>query len=105
AFVLGSDFVRNSTSTLKARLLLILAVTQLGAMVLYEISPVTMRGWAERLVTALAVATLELLQVLSRTNERAGRPRTAAQQSPTVALSSVFRRPRQAALPHGATRP
>jgi hypothetical protein len=105
AFVFGSDFVRNSTSTLKATLLLVLAATQLGAIVLFEMSPVTMRGWAERLVTVLAVATLGLLQVLSRTNERAGRPRTATQQSPTGALSSVFRRPRQATLPQGATRP
>jgi hypothetical protein len=105
AFVFGSDFVRKSGSTLKARLLLILAAFQLGAIVLFEMSPVTMRGWAERLVTVLAVATLGLLQVLSRTNERVGRPRTAAPQSPTGALSSVFRRPRQTTLPHGATRP
>jgi hypothetical protein len=80
AFVLGSDFVRSSISAPLARLLLILGVAQLGAIVLFEMSPTTMRGWAERSVTALAVGTLGLLQVLSRTNARSGRLQTVAHE-------------------------
>ena len=81
AFVFGSDFVRNSTSTLTARLVLVVAAAQLGAIFLFEMSPMTTRGWAERLGTVLAVVSLGLLQVLSRTNERAARTWTAAQHS------------------------
>jgi hypothetical protein len=81
AFVFGSDFVRNSTSTLTARLVLVVAAAQLGAIVLFVMSPMTTRGWAERLGTVLAVVSLGLLQVLSRTNERAGRTWTAARHS------------------------
>ncbi len=100
AFVFGSDFVRNSTTTQNARLLLILGAPQLGAIVLFEMSPVTLRGWTERLVAVLAVATLGLLQVLSRTNERAGPPLTVAQQLPGVDRSSVFRRSREVTKAH-----
>jgi Protein of unknown function (DUF998) len=78
AFVFGSDFFRNSIATPKARLLLILAAAQLGAIVLFEMSPTTLRGWAERLVTVLAVAILMMLQVLSHTNAGQSRPRTVA---------------------------
>ena len=78
AFAFGSDFVRYSISTPKARLLLSLGAAQLGAVVLFEMSPTMLRGWAERLVTVLAVATLGLLQVLSRTNVQSDRPRTVA---------------------------
>jgi hypothetical protein len=105
AFVFGSHFIRNSTSTLKARLLPILAAAQLGAIVLFEMSPLTLRGWAERLVTVLVVATLGLLQVLSRTGELAGPPREAAQRSSTGTLSSVSPQLRHAPMPHGATQP
>jgi hypothetical protein len=92
AFVFGSDFVRNSISTLKARLLLILGTAQLGAIVLFEMSPTTVRGWTERLVIVLAVATLGLLQVLSRPNAQAGRSRTVAYSyrgGPVFGLSPV----------------
>ena len=99
AFVLGSDFVRNSTSTLTARLVLVVAAAELGAIVLFEMSPTTTRGWAERLVTVFAVVTLGLLQVLSRTGGRAverGRP---LQHSSAGPVSSVFRRPRRLTPP------
>jgi hypothetical protein len=81
ALVFGSDFVRNSTSTVTTRLVLVVAAAQLGAIVLFEMSPMTTRGWAERLGAVLAVVSLGLLQVLSRTNGRAGRTWTAAQHS------------------------
>ena len=77
AFVFGLDFLRHSISTLKARSLLILGASQLGSIVLFELSPTTTRGWSERLVTVVAVATLGSLQVLSRANAEAGRPTTA----------------------------
>jgi hypothetical protein len=92
AFVFGSDFVRHSISTPKARTLLILGAAQLGSILLFEMSPTTTRGWAERLVTVLAVATLGLLQVLSRTNAPAAEPRAAAHASsasPVFGLSPV----------------
>ncbi len=92
AFVFGSDFVRKPMSSQKARLLLSLAAAQLGAIVLFEMSPTTLRGWAERLVTVLALATLGLLQVLSRTHAQAGRPQTAARHyrgGPVFGLSPV----------------
>jgi hypothetical protein len=92
AFVLGFDFLRNSISTLKARLLLILAAAQVGAIVLFEMSPTTLRGWAERLVTVLAVATLGCLQSLSRTRAQADQPRTVAHNyrgGPVFGLSPV----------------
>ena len=81
AFVFGSDFVRNSIWTPRARLLLFLGAAQLGTIVLFEMSPTTLRGWAERLVTVLVVATLGLLQVLSRTNAQTGRQRRVAHES------------------------
>ena len=81
AFVYGSDFARNSISTSKARLLLVLGAAQLGAIVLFEMSPTSIRGWAERLVTVLVVASLGLLQVLSRTNARTRQQRTVAHES------------------------
>jgi Protein of unknown function (DUF998) len=90
AFVLGSDFVRNSIS--KARLLLILAAAQVGAIVLFEVSPATLRGWAERLVTVLAVATLGCLQILSRRRARADGPQTVDHNDrggPVFGLSPV----------------
>lgn len=90
AFVFGSDLVRNPNLRLKATVLLILGAAQLGAIVLFEHSPMTLRGWAERLVTVLAIATLGLLQVLSRTNERAGSPRTVARSSASEDRSSVL---------------
>jgi hypothetical protein len=89
AFVFGSGFVRNSTSTPTARLILVVAAAQLGAIVLFEMSPMTTRGWAERLGTVLAVVSLGLLQVLSRTNGRAGRTWTAAQHSSADPASSL----------------
>ncbi len=92
AFVFGSDFVRHSISTPKAKLLVILGAAQLGSILLFEMSPATTRGWAERLVTVLAVATLGLLQVLSRTRPPAGEPRAAAHSSsgsPVFGLSPV----------------
>jgi len=89
AFVFGSEFVRNSTSTLTARLVLVVAAAQLGAIVLFEMSPMTTRGWAERLGAVLAVVSLGLLQVLSRTNGRAGRTWTAAQHSSADPASSL----------------
>ncbi len=99
AFVFGSDFVRHSISTKKATLLLVLGAAQLGAIVLFEMSPTTVRGWAERLVTVLAVIALGLLQVLARANAQAadrGRLRTTTER----ARSSVFRPFRQAIEPH-----
>ena len=81
AFVFGSDYVRNSISTPKARLLLVLGAAQLGAIVLFEMSPTSLRGWTERLVTVLVVASLGLLQVLSRTNAQTGQPRTVVHGS------------------------
>lgn len=90
AFVFGAHFVRNSTSTVNANLLLILAVTQLGAIVLFEMSPTTSRGWAERFVTVLVVATLALLQNLSRTYEWVACPRAVAHRSSTGTPSSVL---------------
>ena len=92
AFILGSDFARTSISTLKARLLPILGAAQLGAIVLFEVSPTTSRGWAERLVTVFVVATLGLMQILSRTNAHGGRPRTVAynyRKGPVFGLSPV----------------
>jgi hypothetical protein len=91
AFVLGAGFIRNSISTPRARLLLILGAVQLGAVVLFDLSPVTFRGWTERLVAVLAVATLGLLQVLSRANEWTGRARSVAQGPVKRDQSSVFR--------------
>ena len=99
AFVFGLDFVRHSISTLKARSLLILGAAQLGSIVLFELSPTTTRGWAERLVTVFAVATLGLLQVLSRADAPAIRP-TMALTNLEVAQSSVFRPSRQVTEPH-----
>ncbi len=92
AFILGSDFVRNSISTLMARLLPILGAAQLGAIVLFEVSPKTLRGWAERLVTVFVVATLGLMQIHSRMNAHGGRPRTVAhnyRKGPVFGLSPV----------------
>ena len=92
AFVFGSDFVRHSISTPKAKLLVILVAAQLASILLFEMSPAATRGWAERLVTVLAVATLGLLQVLSRANAPAGEPRAAAHSSsgsPVFGLSPV----------------
>ncbi len=79
AFALGSDFCRNSVTTLSARLLPILATAELGGIVLFQMSPTTVRGWAERFVIVMAVATLASLQVLSRANAPAGRPQAVAQ--------------------------
>lgn len=92
AFILGSDLLRHATSTSDARVLLTLGAAQLGAIVLFEMSPVTLRGWAERLVAVLAVATLGLLQVLSRAIEPAGLPRSVVQRPPSWDRSSVFGR-------------
>lgn len=103
AFVVGFDFLRNPSLKVKAGVLLMLGVAQLGAIVLFEQSPTTMRGWAERLVTVLAIATLGLLQVLFRTNERAGLPQTVARRSTAGDRSSVFRRSQQATKPAGAS--
>jgi len=92
AFILGSDCVRNSVPTLKARLLPILGAAQLVAIVLYEVSPTTLRGWAERLVTVFVVATLGLMQIISRMNATGGRPRTVAhnyRKGPVFGLSPV----------------
>jgi hypothetical protein len=92
ACVFGSDFVRHSISTRKARLLLILAAAQLGAVVLFQVSPVTLRGWAERLVAVLAVATLGCLQTLSDTRAKADRPQRVAdshREGPVFGLSPV----------------
>lgn len=65
ALILGSYLARTSTWRLKARALQALGAAQLGAIVVFEMSPDTYRGTAERLVTVLAVATLALLQSLS----------------------------------------
>jgi hypothetical protein len=92
AFVLGSDFVRNSISTRKARLLLILAAAQLGFFALFQVSPETLRGWTERLVIVLAVATLGCLQILSRRRAQADRSQTVAHTfggGPVLGFSSV----------------
>jgi Protein of unknown function (DUF998) len=92
AFVFGFDFVRNSLSTPKAKGLLILGAAQLGAIVLFEMSPTTLRGWSERLVTVIAVATLGLLQNLSRTCAPSSRPRTtpySSRRGPVLRLSHV----------------
>lgn len=100
AFVFGSDFVRNPGLGPNGRALLILGAAQLGAIVLFEQSPMTLRGWSERLVALLAIATLALMQVLSRTNQRAGPQRTVARQSPSGDPSSAFRQPRPATKSH-----
>ena len=95
AFVFGSDFLRNPISMRKGRLLLVLGAAQLAAIVLFEQSPTSSRGWAERLVTVLAVVTLGLLQTLSRKNAQAGRPRTVAhnyRSGPVFGLSPVSTR-------------
>jgi hypothetical protein len=105
AFVVGSDFVRNPSLAPKARVLLILGAAQVGAFVLFEQSPMTVRGWAERLVTVLAIATLGLMQVVLRTNEPADLPRTVARQSPSGDPPSVFRRSQQATKLHSVVRP
>ena len=81
AFVFGSHFVRNSISMPKARLLLVLGAAQLGAIVLFEMSPTSLRGWVERLITVLVVASLGLLQVLSRTDAQMGQRRTVAHEA------------------------
>ncbi len=99
AFVFGSDFVRNSISTKKATLLLVLGAAQLGAIILFEMSPTTVRGWSERLVTVLAVIALGLLQVLARANAQAA-DRGRSQTTTERARSSVFRPFRQAIEPH-----
>lgn len=89
AFFFGFDFVRNSTSTLSERLVLIVGGVQLGAIVLFEMSPATLRGWAERLVAVLAVATLGLLQDLSRANAKAGQSHAVADRGPVFGLPPV----------------
>ena len=101
AFVLGFAFVRNPTLALKAKVLLILGVAELGAIVLFEQSPMTVRGWAERSVTVFAIATLGLMQVLSRTNERTGSPQMVIRQQPSGDQSS-FRPSRQATRPNAS---
>jgi hypothetical protein len=95
AFVIGSEFFRSPSLAPEARVLLILGAAQLGAIVFFEQSPTSVRGWAERLVSVLAIATLGLIQVILRTGERAGPPRTVDPQAPSGDRSSVFRRSRQ----------
>jgi hypothetical protein len=92
AFVLGSDFVRNSNSIPKGTWLFILGTAQLSAVVLFEISPTTVRGWTERLVAVCAVLTLGLLQHLSRAGPRLALPKTAshlARRDPHSGLSTL----------------
>jgi hypothetical protein len=83
AFVIGSDFFRNPSLGPRAIVLLMLGVAQLGAIVLFEHSPTSERGWSERLVSVLAIATLGLMQVLLRTNERA---RSTADDHTTITV-------------------
>ena len=104
ALVLGSDIVRTPSLAAKASVLLILGAAQLGAIVLFDQSPLTWRGWSERLVSVLAIATLGLMQVLSRTNERAGPPRTVARQSLSEDRSSDVRSSRRPTKPHSLVR-
>lgn len=87
ALVFGSDFLRTTLSPPKAKWLLILGAAQLGAIVFFELSPTTLRGWAERLVTVFAVATLGLLQSLCRTSARSVRPQSDPQESPVACYS------------------
>lgn len=89
AFVFGSDFVRDSVLRPKGKLLLILGAAQLGAIVFFETSPTTLRGWAERLIIVFAVATLGLLQNLSRTSARWVTVPHRRQTSPIYGLSQV----------------
>ena len=92
ALVFGSDFVRGSNSRAKGTWLLILGTAQLGAVVLFQMSPTTVRGWSERLVAVCAVLTLALLQNLSRASARPGPPETAphhARSDPLSELSAV----------------
>ena len=104
ALVLGSGIVRTPSLAAMARVLLFLGAAQLGAIVLFDQSPLTWRGWAERLVSVLAIATLALMQVLSRTKERAGPPWTVAPQSPSGDQSSDFPSSRRATKPHSLVR-
>jgi hypothetical protein len=92
AVVFGSDFVRGSNSRAKGTWLLILGTAQLGAVVLFQMSPTTVRGWSERLVAVCAVLTLALLQNLSRASARPGPLETAphhARSDPLSELSAV----------------
>jgi Protein of unknown function (DUF998) len=89
AFLLGSDFVHNSKSRTKGTWLLILGTAQLGAVVLFERSPTTVRGWAERLVAVCAVLTLGLLQNLSRASTRSGPPEASRHHAGNNALPEL----------------
>ena len=64
ALILGFQLARTSIWRLKARTLQALGAAQLAAIVVFEMSPDSHRGTAERLVTVLAVATLALLHSL-----------------------------------------
>jgi hypothetical protein len=68
AFVFGFDFVRHSNWRPIGTWLFILGTAQLGAVVVFEMSPTTVRGWSERLVAVCAVLTLGLLHNLSHTS-------------------------------------
>jgi hypothetical protein len=86
AFAFGSECVRNCISTPKGTWLLILGTAQLGAVVLFEISPTMVRGWTERLVAVCAVLTLALLQNLSRASAPSPLPETAPQNARSDSL-------------------
>ena len=89
AFAFGSDLVRHSNSRPIGTWLLILGTTQLGAVVLFEMNPTSVRGWTERVVGVCAVITLALLHNLSRTNERSRLLNTAPHSAGSDPISDL----------------